>query len=387
MPDAIHFQLFLSPTLRHCTLPLIHPSLRSIGTRCHGLEELSIVPGAEPSEVSDTVRSCNQLVDLTSPLLDSAAFVHLSNLPTFSRLKICARIPYASRPDWAKLKLGPFLNVRALILEVADITTTTTFARIVQHSEFPSLNKLEISDDDLPWADVEQLFRALSQCKARHSLQNIKVVCRTRSKSDSSMKVAQLRHFKQLRNLWLQCPLNIDNDTLLDTMSCWPHIRSLIYINRSRGPNLPNVTPRGLFAALRLCPDLHTMQIEVDATNVDIDPETESFQHPSLKRLNLGSSIIRDAKSFARIMIYMLPGLRQVMGGQLQFSCGFVINWLEVFGRFFWPDQNKPLYELESWCTSFSVAEEPYDVRFRPIFGHFGRPNVPPNARLLMEKI
>jgi len=69
---------------------------------------------------------------------------------------------------------------------------------------------------------------------------------------------------------------HLDNSFLFKTMSSWPHIHLLELMDlhfRS-----PDVTFHGLFAVLRLCPRLQTLQIFVDAVYIDIDPTTESFQ-------------------------------------------------------------------------------------------------------------
>jgi len=76
----------------------------------------------------------------------------------------------------------------------------------------------------------------------------------------------------------------LDNHLFLEAMLSWPHIRSLLLRNTHL------VTFRGLFAALRLRPRLHALKVDIDAVNIDIDLEVESFQHTSLQILYVGSS-------------------------------------------------------------------------------------------------
>jgi len=69
-----YLHLFLSPTLRRCFLPLIHPDLKLIATCCPTLEDLTIkVPSQstadELSLLSDSIRLCKRLVTLYCPPL------------------------------------------------------------------------------------------------------------------------------------------------------------------------------------------------------------------------------------------------------------------------------------------------------------------------------
>ncbi|OAX31353.1 hypothetical protein K503DRAFT_777660 [Rhizopogon vinicolor AM-OR11-026] len=70
---------------------------------------------------------------------------------------------------------APFLNVTALLLDgnsAADIIT------VIQHSQFPSLKQFDMYVDTLPWEEVEQLCRALSQCNACRTLEQILIFVR-----------------------------------------------------------------------------------------------------------------------------------------------------------------------------------------------------------------
>ncbi|OAX35227.1 hypothetical protein K503DRAFT_802985 [Rhizopogon vinicolor AM-OR11-026] len=70
------------------------------------------------------------------------------------------------------------------------------------------------------------------------------------------------------------------------------------------------VTFRGLFAALRRCPHLHTLVLPIDAVNIDVDPEVESFQHTSLRYLNVSNSDVMDPAAVARMIFSMLPCIK-----------------------------------------------------------------------------
>ncbi|KAG1733809.1 hypothetical protein EDB19DRAFT_1191312 [Suillus lakei] len=180
-----------------------------------------------------------------------------------------------------------FVNVTSLSIRVK---TAAYFIAVMQHSELPSLKDFQIHVGVLPWADAEQLCCALSKRKEKQTLETIAILCDSRrlpEPSDNSLTVVPyFLSFTQLRNLRLSrtCCIHLDNDLLLEAASSWPHLRTL-EIAGLQVP--PAVTFRGLFAALRLCPHLHRLEIFMDAVNIDIDPEAESFQHAALQSLDM----------------------------------------------------------------------------------------------------
>ncbi|KAG1744544.1 uncharacterized protein EDB91DRAFT_189270 [Suillus paluster] len=320
--DTINFHLFLSPTLRHCSISALHPSMQSIGTRCAALEHLAIKASHrstadERSLLARTVRSCKQLQYLDCAPLDWATWNHLSNVhPLLSvRIRDNGCLPL----DRSDLKFAPFLNIVTLQLYVE---TAAYPIAVIRHLEFPSLIEFEMHVNILPWADAEELFRTLSQCKSfRQTLKDIAIFSSDDAAQEPSCNsltaIRQFLCFPQLQTLWLSCdncPIYLDNDLLLEAISSWPHIRQL---QLGSNPDLyppPVVTFRGLFAALRLCPQLETLRILIDVDDIDIDPEAESYQHTSLTSLNLCLSHHEDAdaEAVARIIFFMLPGIEQV---------------------------------------------------------------------------
>ncbi|KAG0694970.1 hypothetical protein DFH29DRAFT_880347 [Suillus ampliporus] len=314
VPDPTKYlYLFLSPMLRRCDLPVVHPDLKSIVTRCAALEDLSIRHNLESkadklSLLSHSVRLCKRLVNLSCPPLDCAAWEHLSNLPTLLTIRIGKGSRVPSPLNIHNLKFALFLNLTTLSYHAKTAKYITT---VLKHSEFPSLKRFEMIVDELHWTEAEQLCCALSQCKARQTLEHIAMDSfglGFHERSDDSLTaITQFLCFTQLRTLrvMLHHPIFLDNDLLLEAISSWPHIRSLKIEDPRCRP--PTVTFRGLFAALRQCPHLHTLQILIDAVNIDIDPKAESFQHTTLHTLDLAQSWEADAEAVARIIFSMLP--------------------------------------------------------------------------------
>ncbi|OAX33742.1 hypothetical protein K503DRAFT_869357 [Rhizopogon vinicolor AM-OR11-026] len=126
-------------------------------------------------------------------------------------------------------------------------------------------------------------------------------------------------------------------------MSSWPHIRTLELADTRVNP--PAITLRGLFAALRLCPDLHTLQIYLDAVNIDIDPEAELFQHTSLRELDICDSNVEDPKAVAYIIFSMLPCISSIISHRR----------LSSRRRLVWDEVKK---ELDSLRSSVMVQQE-----------------------------
>jgi hypothetical protein len=346
--------LFSSPTLRRCDLG-VATGLRSIEPCYRRLESLSILSAGRTGRkagvlsLSEAIRSCKQLKHLHCPPLNSAAWNYLSNLPTLVSVTISKRLnifpldnnilpffslsPSCDSPPsrnflpflnflpslnflpflnfLPSLHLSPFPNVTILRFYVRTASDTITF---VQHSEFPSLKAFVMHVDALPRQEAERLFHALSQCKACQTLEVIEVSSREafklRSPSDHFPATRQLLCFRQLRTLHLSLDIYLGNDLFLEAMSSWPHIRSLEIWSANLCP--PFVTFRGLFTALRLCPDLHHLRLSIDVRNIDVDPEVESFQHTSLLRLTVHSTYVERPKDVALIIFSMLPRVSRV---------------------------------------------------------------------------
>ncbi|KAG2348257.1 hypothetical protein BDR05DRAFT_956811 [Suillus weaverae] len=325
--------LFLSHTLHHRHLVTVNEDLQSIVTRCAALKHLYVCTpdtinavdstAAALSRISDIVRLCKQLVTLSCPLFDWAAWRHLSNLPTLTRVDAGDTRSDAA-PPWPLERgianFSPFSNVTALSFLLHSAAYAIT---IMQHSQFPSLKEFKMDVDVLSLPGAEQLFRALSHCKARETLEKIIVYSSYHEYDGPPNNSSVITHFlcfTQLRTLHLACfdfCLNLDNDILFEAMSTWPHMRDL-EIEDVHLRNSP-ITFRSLLTALRLCPHLHTLEVPIDTTTVDIDPDVEPIQHTSLRRLELKTSgfPIAKAEAFARIIFSYLPHVDQV-GGSIQ---------------------------------------------------------------------
>ncbi|KAG1731446.1 hypothetical protein EDD22DRAFT_960572 [Suillus occidentalis] len=246
---------------------------------------------ARAPHLFETVRSCKALKRLQCPPAGLSSTSPLS-LPS----SICRSIKKAfqvPRPNWThNLSFATFLNVTTLRFCYAPIADITA---VMQHSEFPELKEFELVAHVLPEAELWPLLRALLQCKACHTLENIAI-----SDDDPEVEeppgnsfsvVGELLCFTQLRSLqlFIHCSINLDNNFF------WT----------------PSQVGHSSTVSLRQCPQLHALNVELDVVNIDIDPKAESFQHISL--INLGVRVhdppAADTEAIARIIFAMLPNL------------------------------------------------------------------------------
>ncbi|KAG1799300.1 uncharacterized protein HD556DRAFT_1534506 [Suillus plorans] len=275
--SAIYLNHFLPRTMHRCHLLSVDKGLQYFVTRCIALEHLYIYTpisdddgstADELSLLSDRIHWCTRLVTLSCPMLDWAAWKHLSCLPTLLKLEIdpgCIDSPSLPKQDLVNLS---FLNITSLsfreLCDAGDIIT------VMQHSRFPSLKEFDFEAHFLSLEKAEQLSHALP-------------------------------HY---------------NDVLLQAMSSWPHIRTLD-ISHLLDDHLSSseVSLRGLFTALSLCPQLHRLRLPINIATIDVDPDAEPIQHTSLRSLELetSESEIADAETLARIISAWLPCVDQVL--------------------------------------------------------------------------
>ncbi|KAG2114965.1 hypothetical protein BD769DRAFT_1673282 [Suillus cothurnatus] len=143
-----YLHLFLSPTLRRCFLPLIHPDLKLIATCCATLEDLTIkVPSQstadELSLLSDGIRLCKRLVTLYCPphldnnlLLEAmASWPHICSLE-LSDMETVPTVTF--RGLFTALSRCPNLLRLNMSMDVAGIDIDPT-AESFQHTTLESL--------------------------------------------------------------------------------------------------------------------------------------------------------------------------------------------------------------------------------------------------------
>ncbi|KAG2053265.1 hypothetical protein BDR06DRAFT_1021630 [Suillus hirtellus] len=262
------------------------------------------------SLLSDRIHWCTRLATLSCPMLDWATWKQLSHLPTLLKLEIKQGYndpPSLSKGDIVNLS---FLNVTSLCFQ--DLYDSKDIITVMQRSQFPSLKKFSFEASYLSPEDAEQLFHALSHCKACRTLEEITICSLSEGYlvplySEPLTPIPHFFCFTQLRTLdltFFNSCIYLDNDMLLQAMSTWPHIRALKIDHSGGDHSSPEVTLRELSTALGLCPELHTLRVPINLTTIDIDPDAEPIQHISLQSLALGLSEFQtaDAETIARII-------------------------------------------------------------------------------------
>lgn len=324
-----YLDLFLPHTLHRCHLLTVNGGLGSVVTRCATLEHLSIYTPAssvdestadELSLLSDKISQCTQLVTLHCPMLNWAAWMHLSYLPTLLSVQI-----EQGYNDHHYLPLeqdivnfSPFLNITNLFFELYSATHLIT---LMQHSQFPSLKDFVVAVTVLHPGEAEQLFSMLTHLKACQTLETITICSYNDVLHDSDISVEAIPHllcFKKLRILQLKFSnacICLDDDILVEAMTAWPHLSVLEIRDSCLHPS--PITLHKLFATLHLCPQLENLRIAVDTTIIDIDPDDDpTYQHPILHGLELRTSEpqIENAETLALIIFTWLPHVDQVKG-------------------------------------------------------------------------
>ncbi|KAG2073426.1 hypothetical protein BDR04DRAFT_1094939 [Suillus decipiens] len=317
-----YLNLFLPHTLRQCYIMSVN-ELQPIVTCCTALELLDIgtpdrSTANELSLLSNSVCLCRNLVTLSCPPLDWAAWKHLSNLHALRSLTIDeGRIPPPWSLEQGVIDFSPFLNLIALSFRLHSAACSI---RILHYLQFPSLKKLFISLDVLSSAEAEQLFRALSNCKACQTLEELTIILKDENlapRGNSLTVIPHLLCFTQLRSLSLFCHdtfIHLDDDLLVEAISSWPHIHSLKI--EDSGFRTSPVTFRALFTALRLRPQLYSLRVAINTADLDIDIDAEPILHSSLKTLWLEPSELLTAhpEAVARTVFTWFPCINYIFG-------------------------------------------------------------------------
>ncbi|KAG1763395.1 hypothetical protein EDD22DRAFT_969449 [Suillus occidentalis] len=324
---ATHLGLFLSDKLRHCSVfdveveppqsPTVHGvDLEDLSDDGDYLEELSDERILDQlSLLSSRIRSCKQLVTLSCPPLDWAAWKHLSNLPTLMEVGIREVRKEFGAPLWPLdrhiANFTPFFNLTVLSFTVDDTEYVTT---ILRHSQFPSLKRFWIMVAAPTATEANQLFHALSHYK--QTLEQLTVIMSSYNHGfqNKYLTITQFFCFTQLRLLHLDCiesRIYLDNNLLLEAMSAWPHIE--FFKIEDFGGN-SSVTFRGLFTALSQSPQLESLRLSIDTVNIDIDLHAEPIPNTTLRALDLETSEfhIENAEVIARIIFTWFPCVEQV---------------------------------------------------------------------------
>ncbi|KAG1786714.1 uncharacterized protein HD556DRAFT_1505352 [Suillus plorans] len=269
--------------LRRCSVSEVQLDMKYIGARCPDMEEFTVHEDSNRAQLSETLHSCKRLRRLQCPPFDSAAWMHLSTIPTLLEVKIYT--PHTIHYPLDNLDFATFLHLTTLSLSGA--IEAASAVTIIQHFKFPSLKEF-----------------------------GIQILC-----------------FKELRTLRLSVhrAIYLEDDLLFDAMTTWPHIHTLSLGWHSCPATL---TFRGLFAVLRLCPQLQDLQVSIDTRNIVIEPEVESFQHISLRNLTVDSCELEtvNVEVVARIIYSMLPAVDQVCsnGGVQRLWHNFVNKYLNM---------------------------------------------------------
>ncbi|KAG2348217.1 hypothetical protein BDR05DRAFT_944386 [Suillus weaverae] len=150
-----HLGLFLSLTLCRCSVFPDNADDATPGTALvySSIKTFDKSTADQLSLLSDHVRFCKELVTLSCPPLDWAAWKHLSNLPALVEVEVRGShgvTPWLSDP--LMINFSPFLHLTALSFSAHSAAYATAILHCLQ---FPSLKSFWIDVDVLTSTEAE----------------------------------------------------------------------------------------------------------------------------------------------------------------------------------------------------------------------------------------
>ncbi|KAJ7682014.1 hypothetical protein DFH06DRAFT_285474 [Mycena polygramma] len=116
---------------------------------------------------------------------------------------------------------------------------------------------------------------------------------------------------------------DIDDATLCDLACAWPYLRELSLASKTGASSPPpRATLHGLQALAQHCPELHTLAVTFDATDVPRDSEVQITQR-KLVSLDVGASLITTPIPVAQLLAGTFVNLRDI-------THDFHRQWAEV---------------------------------------------------------
>ncbi|KAF9235608.1 hypothetical protein BU15DRAFT_77839 [Melanogaster broomeanus] len=300
-------------------VPPLCPSLRSFSLNCSTHMEADI----------GFLDQWERLQFVTCGLLTPQSFKRISSCPALQSFTFT--IP--ERGDaWVQtigVDHSSFPQLRETSITCSSLDPTSTWLERLQ----PQLGSLQISMPSgvAEPGSVVYLFNILQ----RHPLSTLSL--------RSSNPRVQRRHLSMsVLHLLFSCPLltqlsinvcsfGIDNDDLEALAKAFPKIEVLEIV--SAPVNDPSrITLDGLLPLLKHCPNLATLKISIDASQVtkSIDRPGGGIRNTLITQLSLYSSPIRDVGLVALFLSDVLPNVRAIEETSASESWNMVATLLEV---------------------------------------------------------
>ncbi|KAJ7495578.1 hypothetical protein FB451DRAFT_1478526 [Mycena latifolia] len=271
--------------------------------------------------ISDFVRSLARIQDLAVANLDQDAFKHLGGLTSLRVLKLeDPKVPWTSALpiDAATSPQHMYSSLTKLHFGCTTVDRITAFINIISNSPLKEL-ETDLLGDAATSDTIGRLYSALAAHCSHTSLQRISIAGAYEDGVSDQYRIpgAILRIlfcFVSMVSVSIDTPLgfDLDNADIFDMARAWPQLEYLSL--REYSDLKPRVTVQGLHAFAQQCPNLHHLEIMVDATVVPELP-VGSLSQASLRTLDVSYSPIRTPKAVAAFLASIFPEL------SVHFSC------------------------------------------------------------------
>lgn len=279
-------RIFLPPTvisvsvvLQDCTPDL--SLFSTLGVSHPHLADIHVdVPASSSSVrvVSNTLCAWKFLKKLTVVTLDEIALVHIAGLPQLEDLQLQSYIPPLNSERLSRLIPVPAFPALRL-LEIIGDTIESAFS-LVAHISSVQFDELHINTSQCTSSYAwKEAFITLEHLPSRQNLSSISLWQRDNrppvpvSMADKYIldpeTIAPLLNFGNLVNLSLQPFFGLDlDDPMVHRMAvAWPFLETLELGAERAAPRPPRATLRSLVYLAEHCPNLHSLQLAIDATD------------------------------------------------------------------------------------------------------------------------
>ncbi|KAF9465182.1 hypothetical protein BDZ94DRAFT_1254739 [Collybia nuda] len=302
------------------------------------VENLEICVGGAESllecpDLSELVRGLEGLRGLTTRprSLNASAIRHLASIPYLHFL----RSPNSATQILQALALvasHPFKSMRHLEMSGASLSTwPALLMRLRPHQ----LVSVALDFEALPSGlDIQRFFLALKETSASPGLRALRLnqPWKPQSARVSTQIILDfgilepLLAFNNLQTLHiaLVCAITLDDSHITQMAKSWPKLQNL-QLGCHLGWEKPSsITHRGLLAVAASCPELETLTISFDASELrDISPVIiPEAVNTKVKYLSVGDSRIVESAGVARFLSLVFPKVVGIGGAWLYISAG-----------------------------------------------------------------
>ncbi|KAJ7721340.1 hypothetical protein DFH07DRAFT_932835 [Mycena maculata] len=347
---------FLGPSSRQIDIRLDNsrPSLSLLPylkTSCPLLYDVRLSLTATPLTVrlvSDAVCGWQHLKELAIPALDQPGFIHVSRLPSLTKLSLyCVNGPGLYLPGFLSGPTFPALEDLSMNCETARFCTG--LIQVVSSRQLGSLSIDPLANwTTSAWKELLTTLRDYLDHTALETLEVQQEASQHSRPADpasyilSADTLRPLLAFKKLSSLTFQIypGVDVDDDFLAEMAVAWRRISSLEFGSEVLMSERPKPTLKCLVTFARHCPRLNGLGIRVDGSTIPPFSQVPGKRicH-SLNSLNVGTSPMNSLRvaEMAAFLSNLFPDLEYL----------------------FTHDSNTPLTEpLASYAKSWSAVSD-----------------------------